>query len=96
MSKITVEIEPNNPTYLDTFAWILHLMGNNIEAKSVFKHAMIYGGKENADILDHYAEVLFALKEYDLAFIYWNQAHKLDPSLGIEAKIETRKKEMKQ
>ncbi|MHC1779590.1 MAG: tetratricopeptide repeat protein [Bacteroidales bacterium] len=96
MSKVTVEIEPNNPTYLDTFAWILHLMGNNIEAKSVFKHAMIYGGKENADILDHYAEVLFALKEYDLAFIYWNQAHKLDPSLGIETKIETRKKEMKQ
>jgi tetratricopeptide (TPR) repeat protein len=96
MSKITVEIEPNNPTYLDTFAWILHLMGNNIEAKSVFKHAMIYGGKESAEILDHYAEVLYALKEYDLAFIYWSQAHNLDPELGIEAKAETRKKAIKQ
>ena len=25
-------------------------------------------------ILDHYAEVLFALKEYDLAMVYWTQA----------------------
>ena len=35
---------------------------------------MLYGGKESAVILDHYAEVLYALKEYDLAFIYWNMA----------------------
>ncbi len=95
MSKITVEAEPNNPTYLDTFAWILHLMGDNIEAKSVFKHAMIYGGKESADILDHYAEVLFSLKEYDLAYMYWGQAHKLDPGLGIDAKVEEKKKQIK-
>jgi tetratricopeptide (TPR) repeat protein len=96
MSKITIEAEPNNPTYLDTYAWILHLMGNHIEAKSVFKHAMMYGGKESAEILDHYAEVLFALKEYDLASIYWSQAHKLNPDLGIEEKARKREKEKKQ
>ena len=96
MSKITIEAEPNNPTYLDTFAWILHLMGNHIEAKSVFKHAMIYGGKESAEMLDHYAEVLFALKEYDLASIYWGQAHKLNPELGIEEKARQKEKERKQ
>ncbi len=96
MSKITIEAEPNNPTYLDTYAWILHLMGNHIEAKAVFKHAMIYGGKENAEILDHFAEVLFALKEYDLASIYWGQAHKLNPDLGIEEKARQREKERKQ
>jgi tetratricopeptide (TPR) repeat protein len=96
MSKITIEEEPNNPTYLDTFAWILHLMGNNIEAKAVLKHAIVYGGKENAEILNHYAHVLFALKEYDLAFIYWGQADKLDPSLGIAEIIESKKREIKQ
>ncbi|MGE0092203.1 MAG: tetratricopeptide repeat protein [Bacteroidales bacterium] len=91
MSKITIEAEPNNSTYLDTFAWILHLMGNNIEAKAVFKHAMLYGGKESADIMDHYAHVLYELKEYDLAFMYWSQADKLDPSKGIAQKAETLK-----
>ena len=74
MSKKTVEAEPDNATYLDTFAWILHLQGKDIEAKPLFKHAMLYGGKESPVILDHYAEVLFSLKEYDLARVYWNQA----------------------
>ena len=74
MSKITIEKEPDNPTYLDTYAWILHLMGDNMEAKAIFKHAMLYGGKENADILRHYSEVLDCLGEKDLAKIYFNQA----------------------
>ncbi|MDD2584943.1 MAG: tetratricopeptide repeat protein [Bacteroidales bacterium] len=91
MSKITIEGEPNNPTYLDTFAWILHLMNKNIEAKAVFKHAMLYGGKESAAILDHYSHVLWELKEYDLAFLYWDQANKLDPELGIKAKVQEKK-----
>jgi len=94
MSKITIEKEPNNPTYLDTFAWILHLMDKDIEAKAIFKHTMVYGGKESAAILDHYAHVLFDLKEYDLAFIYWEQADKLDPKLKIAAKIEKMKKQI--
>ena len=95
MSKKTIEAEPDNPTYLDTYAWILHLLGKNIEAKAILKHALIYGGKENATILDHYAEVLFSLKEYDLAYIYWGQADKLDPTLGLAAKIERKKREVK-
>lgn len=94
MSKITIEEEPDNPTYLDTYAWVLYKMGRFADAKTVIKRAMVYGGKENADILDHYAEILFALNEHDLAFIYWNQADKLDPSLGIAEKIEKRKKEI--
>ncbi len=95
MSKITVDKEPDNPTYLDTFAWILFKMGKYLEAKAIFKHAMLYGGKESAAILDHYAETLFKLKEFDLAFIYWDQAKALDSTIGIEQKIAERKKEMK-
>jgi tetratricopeptide (TPR) repeat protein len=88
MSKRTVDLEPENSTYLDTYAWILHKLGKNEEAKTVLKQAMVFGGNENADIIDHYAEVLFALGEKDLAFMYWIQADKLDPSLGIASKVE--------
>ncbi len=95
MSEKTIKSEPDNPTYLDTFGWILFLLERPLEAKAQFKHAMLYGGKENAAVLDHYAEVLFKLEEYDLAFIYWEQAHNLDKQLGIEAKIKLRKEQMK-
>ena len=78
MSKTTIELEPDNPTYLDTFGWILYLMGKPLEAKAQFKHAMIYGGKDNAEILSHYATVLEALGESDLASIYRDQAKKLN------------------
>ena len=78
MSKKTVEAEPDNATYLDTFAWILHLMGKDLEAKPFFKHAMLYGGKESAVILRHYATVLEALGEADTAKVYRNQAERLE------------------
>lgn len=93
MSKKTIEAEPDNATYLDTFGWILFLQGKAIEAKPFFKHAMIYGGKESPVILDHYAEVLYALKDYDLAFVYWDFAkQKNDGSLpDLDEKIMQRK-----
>ena len=74
MSRKTVEKEPDNPTLLDTYGWILHLLGRDNEAKPYFKHAMLYGGKESGVILEHYAEVLDALGEYDLAKMYRLQA----------------------
>ena len=77
MSKKTIEQEPDNVTYLDTFGWILHLMKKDVEAKPFFKHAMLYGGKENRTILQHYARVLEVLGENDLAVYYRSQADKL-------------------
>ena len=78
MSRKTIEAEPDNSTYLDTFGWILHLMGKDLEAKPFFKHAMLYGGKESAVVLGHYAEVLEALGETDTASVYRKQAQRLE------------------
>ena len=92
MSRITIEQEPDNPTYLDTFAWILHLQGKDLEAKSIFKHAMLYGAKESPTVLDHYATVLYSLKEYDLAKVYWDMAIKKDNDgevPGLEARVNS-------
>ena len=78
MSKKTIEAEPDNATYLDTFGWILHLQGKDLEARPFFKHAMLYGGKESAVILMHYAQVLEALGEADSAQVYINMAKRLE------------------
>ncbi|MFA7116329.1 MAG: tetratricopeptide repeat protein [Bacteroidales bacterium] len=92
MSKITVLEEPDNPTYLDTYGWILYRLKQYEEARQTFKHAMLYGGNENANILNHYGDVLYALKDYDLAFIYWDKANIKDPNLGIKEKLNRCKK----
>ena len=94
MSKKTIEAEPNNSTYLDTFGWILYLQGKPEQAKPYFKQAMLYGGKESPVILDHYAEVLYALKEYDLAFVYWNMARQKNAGdiPDLDERIDARKK----
>ena len=95
MSRKTIEKEPDNATYLDTFGWILYLQGKALEAKPHFKHAMLYGGKESPVVLDHYAEVLYALKEYDMAFVYWNLARQKNQNNqvpGLDQKIEERRK----
>ncbi len=95
MSSIAVEQEPDNSTYLDTLGWILYLRGLPKEAKPYFKHAMLYGGKESATVLDHYAEVLYALKEYDLAKMYWNMAIQKDTQHeveGLEEKVSAKLK----
>ena len=93
MSRKTIEAEPDNATYLDTFAWILHLQGKSLEAKPFFKHAMLYGGKDSPVILDHYAEVLYALKEYDMAFVYWNLAKQKNNGdiPDLDERVEERK-----
>ena len=58
---------------------------------------MRYGGKDSPVILDHYAEVLFALKEYDLAFLYWNKAKAINNGEipDLDSRISERKNEMK-
>ena len=88
MSKKTIELEPNNTTYLDTYGWILYLQGNYLEARKQFQHALAYGGSDNPVMLDHYAEVLFALKEYDLAFLYWDKAVEAAKKEGDTAQTE--------
>lgn len=97
MSKRTIEAEPDNATYLDTFGWILYLQGKPLEAKPFFKHAMLYGGKDSVVIMDHYAEVLYALKEYDLAMVYWNMALKKNKGdvPDLEARVKQRKQSIK-
>ncbi len=56
MSQITIEQEPNNAIYLDTYAWILHLQGVSSLAKFYIQKALDNIGNEsgNEEIILHY------------------------------------------
>lgn len=74
MAREVIRQYPDNATYLDTLAWILHLRGKNIEAKAVFQYAFVYGGREQEAVLEHYADVLDALGDSSRAVYYRNLA----------------------
>ena len=93
MSKKSIDAEPKNATYLDTFGWILYKMGRPQEAKAIFRQVLMYGSDLSAEVLDHYAEVLYALKEFDMAFMYWEQAKLREKNIELEKKVEQRKRE---
>ena len=60
MSQKTIEKDPANPTYLDTYAWILHLQGQDSLAKFYMLRAMEKAGEmtENDELKEHY-NILF-------------------------------------
>ena len=94
MSEKTILAEPDNPTFLDTYGWILYRLGRLEEARAQFNHAKLYGGNDNAVILDHFATVLYDLGEYRLAFSYWEKAVAKNTEgevEGLEEKIAAKK-----
>jgi tetratricopeptide (TPR) repeat protein len=74
MSMKAVELESSNPSFLDTYAYILFLQGKYSEAKKIFRKALAFGGDESAVVLDHYADTLDKLGERTIAELYWSQA----------------------
>ncbi len=74
MSRITINAEPDNPTYLDTYAWILHKAGKQEQALEYIEKAVRSGGEEDSDILEHYGDILYALERKEEAAKYWKKA----------------------
>jgi tetratricopeptide (TPR) repeat protein len=73
LSKATIDAYPENPVYLDTYAWILYRMGRYDDSKQIFRQAMVKGGDKEPVTLEHYGDVLYELKEYSNALIYWQR-----------------------
>jgi len=78
MSAKTVEKEPRNSTYLDTYAWIFYQQGNYSLAKFYIERA-IDNMKEDQDsgvLLEHYGDILWMLGNHDMKAIEtWEKAY---------------------
>ncbi len=68
------QIEPNNASYQDTYAWILYHQNKLEEAKTWLEKALENGGNKNPVILEHYGDVLFKLQDKDKAYLMWQTA----------------------
>lgn len=74
MSSKVLSYEPSNPTYIDTYAWILYKLERYKEAKTHMQKAVALDMNSSKELLIHYGDILFKLGETSNAKIYWKKA----------------------
>ena len=92
MSRRSNELDLENGTYQDTYAWILYQMGDYKNSEMWLKKAIANGGNKSSVIVEHYGDVLFMLGKKDEALKQWKQASVLDKNNNeLLKKIKTMK-----
>ena len=98
MSKRSNELEKDNPTYLDTYAWILFVKKDYNGAKETIEKALeIMGeklGEGDTTIIEHAGDIYSRCGEQDNAMKYWLKAKELggsDNPKALDKKIKKRK-----
>lgn len=76
MGEKLIKAHPEDPTYLDTYGWILYVAGDYEKARIYLEKAM-NGLPENGTIVEHYGDVLYQLGQKDKALEIWKKARSL-------------------
>lgn len=80
MSYRTVKAEPENATYLDTYAWILFEKERYTEARIYIEQALKNGGDSSRVIVEHCGDIYYKLGEKEKALEYWKKADGMEVS----------------
>lgn len=96
MSYKTIQAEPENPTYLDTYAWILFLEGRHAEARVYIDQAVQHDEDGSAVILEHAGDIHAVCGDMEKAVDLWRKAAEKDPANKLLAKKIKQKKYLKQ
>ncbi|MBP1676628.1 MAG: Tetratricopeptide 1 repeat-containing protein [Bacteroidetes bacterium] len=96
MSAQTVEKEPSNSTYLDTYAWIFYKQGNLSLAKFYIERAMDNLAPEHDPgvVMEHYGDILWKSGETEKALEMWKKSYDAG-NITDELKLKIDNKELK-
>ena len=83
MAALCIKLEPNNATYLDTYAWVFFMQGNYTLAKIYIENALSKDTENSAELVDHYGDILFMTGDKEKAVEQWKKAKEM----GKESKI---------
>lgn len=87
LSSKLMKLNSNDPTFLDTHAWVLYKRQEYKKALKYLKKAIENGG-ESGTIIEHYGDVLFKLGNTEQAVNQWKKAKEMDDTSDlIEKKI---------
>ncbi len=93
MAERVMKIEGSNPTFIDTYAWVLYKIGRLDEAKRAMQQALSLDTRRSADLAAHYGDILWDLGETFMAETYWQRA----VERGFDAeRMKTHVEQMKQ
>lgn len=88
MSSKAVKAEPQNATFLDTYAWVFFMRGEYQSAKFYMERALSYD--KDPIMLEHYGDILFKLGDTDNALLQWQKSVEAGNTSDIlQQKIET-------
>ena len=91
MSALLAKNNPDSPTFLDTYAWVLYTREKFKEARKVIERA-ISTGNANATHFEHYGDILFKLGDVNAAVEQWQKARGMNANSEIlNKKIANRK-----
>ena len=91
MSKRSLELEPNNSSYQDTYGWILYQRGKYAEAAEYIKKSLD-AEPGSAEVNEHYGDAQYKLGNVDNALQYWKKAKSLgSDSPTLDKKISDKK-----
>jgi Tfp pilus assembly protein PilF len=86
MSRKTIDKEPANSSYLDTYGWVLYRLKDYKNAITYIEKAIKAGS--SATLYEHLGDIYEAMGEIVSALKNWNEALKLDPgNKDIQYKI---------
>lgn len=92
MSATTIEKEPKNVTYLDTYAWILYKLERYKDAKKWMEKVFSYDKYPQGINFEHYGDILYKLGDTEKAVQNWKKAKKRgNTSEFIDQKIKYEK-----
>ena len=80
MSYKTIKAEPQNATYLDTYAWILFVQGRYAEARIYIDQALQNDSLPSHDVLEHAGDIYAQCGDIGQALNYWQQALADEPT----------------
>jgi tetratricopeptide (TPR) repeat protein len=87
MCTTLIRNNPDNNTYLDTYAWVHFTLGDYEEARRVFEK-IIASGVDEGVYYDHYGDTLYKLGHTNEAINQWIKARDLDKNIEyIDQKI---------
>ena len=89
LARQAIKLEPDNGTYLDTYAWVLYRKGSSMLALIYIKKAIEATETPDPTLYEHLAEILTAEDRYDEAIEAWR--HCLES--GGDAKLVAQKVE---
>ena len=87
MSYRTIKAEPDNSTFLDTYAWILFMQERYEESKIYIDQAVQKDSTVSEVILEHAGDIHAKVGDMEKALDYWQQAREK----GADSKVLIRK-----